>query len=388
MSEDRKPGLDEAHMIAATAVAGRRGTFDLMIRDGRIAELRAVPGPARQFCLPPLVDLHVHACRAFVGGAARDLSEAVVAVRAALDGYTAEDYARHAAMLYRRGLAHGTTRMRTHADVDGRVGLAAVHGSLQAPRAELDVEVVAFVTAAGDPACPDHQALLREAVVAGAELIGASLDFVPDPVRSIDALLDLATELGVGVDVHLDEHVDPARSYTRRFAEAVRERGIVRATVGHACAVAMLPGDERARTLEALLAAGIEVVALPTTNLFLQDRPGAPISRRGITCVAEMIAAGVPVRFASDNVRDPFYPLGDADLLEVAALTMTAAQIVDEAALVAGICAGRATLNPGDCADLVVIPAAGFLESLAVRPSNRVVLKAGAVIKEKTSYAR
>ncbi|MBO9711660.1 hypothetical protein [Sphingomonas sp.] len=371
---------DGSLRIEGAVIGAGQGVFDLILDGGRIAAIAPSGVAARTLCLPPLADLHLHACRAFLGAGppVAGLGEAVKQVQARLADYGPADYARHAARLYGRARGHGTTRMRTHADVDARVGLDAVLGSLQAREAvDAAVEVVAFVTARGDPAGAEEQAMLRDAVAQGATMIGAALDFVVDAGRAIDALLDLAGELDVGVDVHLDEHLDPGRSHSRRFAEAVSARALPDVTISHACAVGALEAPERSRAIDAFLAAGVTVIALPATNLFLQDRAGGAAARRGITCVAELLAAGVPLRFASDNVRDPFYPLGDGDLLDVAAMAMTGVPLADEAALVAGICDGRATLSAGDPADLVLVPAASFAEALATRPAGRTVLRGG-----------
>src|SRR5262249_55089251 len=129
--------------------------------------------------------------------------------------------------------------------------------------------------------------------------------------------------------------------------------------------------------IDAIARAGITVIALPETNLFLQDRGAATRRRRGVTLARELAAAGVPVRFGTDNVRDWFFPFGDGDMLDTALFATLAAGVDDNAALLAGLCDGRTGLAPGDPADIVLVPATSIEDALARRPAGRVVFRRG-----------
>jgi cytosine deaminase len=109
----------------------------------------------------------------------------------------------------------------------------------------------------------------------------------------------------------------------------------------------------------------------------LQDRGEATPRRRGVTLVRELLAAGVKVRFGTDNVRDWFFPFGDGDMLDTALFTAVTANVDKDAQLIAGLCDGRATLVPGDPADFVLVPASSIEDALARRPAGRIVFKAG-----------
>jgi cytosine deaminase len=150
-----------------------------------------------------------------------------------------------------------------------------------------------------------------------------------------------------------------------------------RVTFSHLCALSMLEPSDARSLIDAIAKAGITVIALPETNLFLQDRGDATPRWRGITLVRELIAAGVAVRFGTDNVRDWFFPFGDGDMLDTALFTAVAAGIDDDASLLAGLCDGRPTLAPGEQADLVLVPASSIEDALARRPAGRIVIKAG-----------
>jgi cytosine deaminase len=160
--------------------------------------------------------------------------------------------------------------------------------------------------------------------------------------------------------------------------EQIAARGLGRrVTFSHLCALATLDPSKADALIDGIARAGITVIALPETNLLLQDRgPGAP-RRRGITLVRELLAAGVPVRLGTDNVRDWFFPFGDGDMLDSALFATVATHLDDDAALIAAFCDGRTTPAPGDPADLVLVLADSLDDALARRPPGRIVFKAG-----------
>ena len=384
--DDNTPGevgADGSSHLHGVVFAGSDDVVDLTIEDGRVSAIRKSGRAAEWVCLPPLADLHVHANRAFTPPESRPrgLEDAVRKVAGVFDAFTAEDYRRHAVMLIDAAFRHGTTRIRTHADIDPGIGLDAVAGSLQAGTDFADtveVEVVAFAASGSDPATTAGRNLLREAISMGAHYLGAAPAFCPDPAASVDAILDLAVELSVPVDLHLDEHLDPSRSFSGHLADATIDRGLAgRVTLGHACAISTLASPEQARVIDMLARAEITVIALPRTNLYLQDSGDNTPTLRGVTSVSEMLAAGVAVRFASDNVRDAFYPYGDADLLGVAMDGILATQVDDPRTVVAAICAGRHSFAEGDPADLVLLPGASVDAVLAKAPARRWLCRAG-----------
>ncbi|MEO0998782.1 MAG: hypothetical protein AAFX58_14795, partial [Pseudomonadota bacterium] len=315
---------DGSWLLRHVGLADDGGAVDLIVADGRIESIERGAGAVRWVCLPPLADLHVHANRAFTPAPARPrgLDDAARNVAETMARFGVDDHRRHAALLFAAARSHATTRVRTHADVDAGSGLAAVAGTLQAAAEfapDMEIETVAFAAAGSDPVTVEGRRRLREAVALGAGFLGAAPAFCDDPKATIDAVLDLAGELDVPVDLHLDEHLQASACLSGHLAQAVSRRGLEgQVTLGHGCAIAILDDDERRRTLDQLAAARITVIALPRTNLYLQDATGTVPRHRGIVNVREMIRHGIPVRFASDNVRDAFYPFGDADLIGVA----------------------------------------------------------------------
>jgi cytosine deaminase len=372
--------------VGPVALPGRGGAFALELADGRIASVSPSTAPATRLALPAFLDPHVHADRAFARGPRppRSLADAVDLVQEIKLASTEDDVRERATHLFERALAHGSVRVRTHVDVDELIGERGLHGVLAAREVVAGcvyVELVAFATKFADPTTADGEARLRAAAAAGADLLGAVPAFHSDPVASIARLLDLAAELGLPADVHVDEASAPESFALEALADAALARGLEgRVTASHACALAAVDGETARRTIAKLAQARITVVALPALNLFLQGRGDATPRVRGLTLVRELLAAGVPVRFGSDNVCDVFYPYGDADPLEAAWLVGLAAHVDDERDLLAGVCGGRTLLGAGDPADLVLVDATSVADALARRPSGRTVLRAGAVV--------
>ncbi len=206
-----------------------------------------------------------------------------------------------------------------------------------------------------------------------------------DPGRALEALLDLAEQTGLPVDIHLDEHLEPHTMLCGAVADVVIARGLHgRVTLSHLCALSALEATAAHALIEGIARAGITVVALPQTNLFLQDRGAGTPLRRGVTLVRELLAAGVNVRFGTDNVRDWFFPFGDGDMLDTALFAAVAAQLDDQKQLIAAICDGRIAIEQGAPADLVLVPASSFDDALARRPAGRSVFKAGRQVSGPT----
>jgi cytosine/creatinine deaminase len=369
--------------LLGVALPGRPGAWDLALADGAVARIAPAAGDASgQLALPAFHEPHTHADRAFAAmpRPPRSLEDAIEIADALRESSTAEQVHERASTLFARAIEHGAVSLRTHVDHSpmdgGRRDRRAVRSAADAVATELSVEIVAFATRELDPVEALTRTALAAALEDGADLLGAFVNLSADPGASLDALLDLAVSTGAPVDVHLDEHGDPDRTWLEHLAESTIDRGLEgRVTAGHCCALAALEDGDARRVIAKVAAAGITVIALPALNLFLQDRaPGTP-RRRGITLVHELIEAGVPVRFGADNVRDPFYAYGDADPLETAWLAGMAAQVDDQATLLGGICAGRTSIEEGDAGPLVLVAAGSLTDALARRPGGRRVVR-------------
>jgi cytosine/creatinine deaminase len=371
--------------FASVMLPGREGRYSITLREGLIRDIApaARSGSSAWLALPAFANLHAHADRSFTVTSfrPRSLADALAESAKARAAFTKDDVQHRATMFLERSLAHGVTRVRTHTDVDPVVGMKSIDGVLAAKSAmadRIDVDVIAFSTSRNDLSQPDAVARLRDAISHKPDFLGLSVNSAADPKQAFDVLLDLAEESGLPVDLHIDEHLWPDKMVAPMAVEMVMTRGLgSRVTFSHLCALAALEHTAANALINAIAKAGIAVIALPETNLFLQDRSDGTPRRRGITLVRELIDAGVKVCFGTDNVRDWFFPFGDGDMLDTALFTTIAVGIDDDATLLTGLCDGRRGLAPGQPADLVLVPASSIEDALARRPAGRVVFKAG-----------
>jgi cytosine deaminase len=184
--------------------------------------------------------------------------------------------------------------------------------------------------------------------------------------------------------------MDPGSETLRLIAEVALATGFEgRVVVGHCCSLSAQDETRALDTLDLVARAGLHVVSLPMCNLYLQDRRSGTPRRRGVTLVHEMRARRIPVSFASDNTRDPFYAYGDLDMLEVMRQAWRIAHLdhsrpdwveafTTQPAATCGL--AEQSLLPGAPADLVIFDARDWTELFARPQSDRIVLRGGRAI--------
>jgi cytosine/creatinine deaminase len=391
-------GLFLSNVVAGAGPAGVR------IAGGEVAAagpgVRAEPGDqvvdlTGYVLLPGLAEPHAHLEKAFTAGrtaaGSGDLAAAIAAWIGLRGQLTEADFAaraRRAALSY---LASGATAIRTHTDVGAEIGLIAFH-ALCDVRAELagtvDIEIVATAN------CPvtglagrDNLAAARDAIDAGADVIGGAPWLDPDPAAAYRILLDLAAEAGLPADFHVDETTDRAVDTLSSLLDLAEDGFPHPITASHVVSLGSQPLAEQQRAAERLARAGAAVVTLPQTNLWLQDRDSAGPVIRGLTPVRVLRAAGVPVAAGADNLRDAFNPLGRADPLETASLLAAAAHLPLDQALAAVSADAWTTmgrpapaLRAGSPAAFVAVAAADASDAVAGPPPDRVVIRGEHVV--------
>lgn len=159
-------------------------------------------------------------------------------------------------------------------------------------------------------------------------LLGAFIHSSNYSQTSMENLLAAAAELHLDLDLHINEELQSADGLVW-LAEYLDKHGFSGAiTCGHSCGLHVLNASELERVLSIYAKHDVTLVALPTTNLLLQDADTArtPI-HRGLTKVKEAEALGVNVMFSSDNVADAFCPYGNYNPISVLKLASFTAQL-------------------------------------------------------------
>lgn len=288
-------------------------------------------------------------------------------------------------------LANGTTAVRTHCNLnegpDPLVGLHALIRVREELRPVMDIEIAVLPA----PWSPTEDIIA--AMAAGADIVGGCPHLADDPEVELDRLVELAHRFGTGIDIHADEQLTPTMLSVRslaRHASAAPFAGTV--TAGHCVSLGVLPEPLLTQVVSELANAGVGVVSLPITNLYLQGWEHPVATPRGLTALRALLDAGVTLAGGGDNIRDPFNPVGRADPLETAALLVVAGHLTIAEALAAVTTGGRQVmgLRPagpfvGGAADLLACRGTSVTDVVARGPSDRVVLHAGRVVAASVS---
>jgi cytosine deaminase len=355
--------------------------------------------------LPALAEAHAHLDKALtaerVPNPAGDLMGAIDAWIAAGQAglLTQEDLAERAARALDLLLVHGVTAVRTHIDVGAVGGASGISTMVQLRRrfAELmDIQLVALMhSPMTGPGSEANRAALDAAIEAGADMVGGCPALEPDGPAFIAHAIDVAMAADLPMDLHVDETLDPATLTLRDLARQLQDRGFPhRVAASHCVSLGMQPAATQAAVAAEVAVAGITVVTLPQTNLFLQGREHQTATPRGLTALAALRAAGAAVVAGADNVQDPFNLVGRSDPLETAALLVMAGHIApDDAYAMVSTEVRRAmglapvTVSVGDPADLLVIDAPSVRAAIADAPGNRRVYRHGRLVASSSATA-
>ncbi|GAA4352546.1 amidohydrolase family protein [Variovorax defluvii] len=370
---------------------------DLLVQEGRIAALGpaldAPPGCAVEegggaLLLPGLVEGHTHLDKTMwgldwyrneVGPRLIDRIENERAFRKV----SGHDAAIQSLRLARAFLAEGTSRLRTHVDVDTEAGLRHLEGVLrtrEAMRPVQQIQIVAFPQS-GLLGRPGTAELLGQALEAGADVLGGldpcAID--GDPVRSLDVLFGIAQRHGRPLDIHLHEPGAMGAFSLGLILDRTAALGFQgRVAISHGFCLGDLPEAER----EALLArmAALRVVLITS----------APAAR-SVPPLLECRRAGVTVLGGNDGIRDTWTPYGSPDMLERAMLIGLRYNLRrDDELAIALDCITAAGadglgfedygLAPGRRADLVLVQARTVAEAVVARPVRQLVVAAGRIV--------
>ena len=393
------------------------GLWTIRLERGRIASIEAqgdAGPPARDarsadvidagggLVTPSLIDAHVHLDLAHSlslvpPNQSGTLFEAIRLWEKVKPELTAENVRARAERAIRADVSYGSGFLRSHIDVSSSAGLRLCEGVMAAREATQDICKIQLVAFPQDGLLRDPQAvdLVRQSLHAGVDLVGGipHIERTPrDGIRHLELVFDLAAEFNAPIDVHIDETDDPQSMFTEHLAALTIERGWQgRVTASHVCALASYTNIHAARVIELLAEARINVVTNPAVNLTLQGRFDRYPKRRGLTRVSELLDHGIRCAAGQDCINDPFYPLGNGQMLEqvfllVHAEHMTSPERFRQACEMICCMAGEVLglghhrVEVGSPANLVAHPLADPVELVRLRPLPQAVLHDGRLV--------
>lgn len=406
-------------VVRNAKLGDREGAVDIHVAEGRFAAI--VPSAdlvpdAREtiqaggvLVSAPFVEPHVHLDATLTAGEPRwnesgTLWEGIARWAERKPLLTRDDVVSRAEEVLRWYAANGTLHVRSHVDVTDPelVALDALLEVRDRVREVIDLQLVAFPQE-GICSFPGGVELIEEAARRGVDVIGAIPHFEDtreDGVRSVEVVIDIAERYGLLVDAHCDEIDDEQSRFVEVLATQAHRTGLRdRVTASHTTAMGSYNAAYSLKLQRIIARAGINLVCNPIVNLHLQGRFDSYPKRRGLTQVKEMLAAGVNVAFGSDDIMDPWYPMGTANPLLVAFVGANATQltspsevaecfrmVTDRAADVLGL-GDNYGIEVGRPASFVILPASNPFDAIRRQTRPTHVVAHGKVIATSPDVA-
>jgi cytosine deaminase len=400
--------------IRNARLRGYEHNVDIAIEGQRILAVAPhLPSPAPNdidasgsLVLPGLFNLHYHADKCLLGeimrpNASGTLPEAIAITNDFKRQYDPAEVAERAVRTLEVGVINGTTFFRLFCDVGTIGGLRAARGLLLA-REKMEkycrIQVVAFPQEGivRDPGAAD---LMEEAIREGCDVVGGLpwYEYTDAEARQhIDICFDLAKKHDRDIHMLVDDTDDAnSRSLEYLAVKTMREGFCGRVAASHCGAMAGYNDNYAAKIVDMVAAAGITISVNAHINLVCSARLDREPRRRGIARVKELLAAGVNIVTAQDDVNDPYYPFGKPDPLECASMIAHVAQLtqpheIESVMDMITVNSARAArlsdygIAPGMIADLVVVDAPSVHEALRAQPPRRHVFKDGREVARST----
>lgn len=392
----------------ATLPDGRTG-IDIGIQHGRIAALEPnlagdsseTIDAAGQLVSPPFVDCHFHMDATLSLGLPRHNESGLLLEGIQIWGelkplLTQEAVVQRALDYCDLAVSQGLLAIRTHVDIcdDRLLGVEALLEIKRQVASYIDLQLVAFPQD-GYFRSPGAVDLLNRALDMGVDVVGGIPHFertMADGAASVTALCENAAERGLLVDLHCDETDDPLSRHIETLAYETQRLGLGgRVNGSHLTSMHSMDNYYVSKLLPLMAEAGVSATANPLINIGIQGRHDTYPKRRGMTRIPEMLTYGITCAFGHDCVMDPWYSLGQADMLEVASMGLHVAQMTSREAM--RTCFDLVTKGPaeimhlegygiavGSKADMVLLQAADPIEAIRLKATRLAVIKSGKVI--------
>jgi cytosine deaminase len=208
--------------------------------------------------------------------------------------------------------------MRTHAEVDPKIGLRGVEGVkalIDKYKWAIDLEIC-VMPQEGLTNNPGTDELMIEALKNGATVVGAAPSYDSDSSAQIRRIFEMAREFDIDIDMHVDsgptaEHLDTL--LVCDLAEKYKWGG--RVAVGHVGKLATMPFKDLDKVARRMADTGVAATVLTATDLYLGGRHTDHNVPRNVVDLNFLTERGVTCSVGSNNILNPFTPFGDGQLL-------------------------------------------------------------------------
>lgn len=334
-------------LIKNVHIESRDQLQDVRIEDGKFTRIansltkydgEQVIEAGEKLLLPPFIDSHVHLDATRTAGQPEwnetgTLFDGIRIWGERLKTLTKEDVKTRAKQTLREQVANGIQIVRSHVDVTDP-NLTALEALLEVRdevKDYVDLQLVAFPQS-GILSFPHGKELMEQAVKMGVDVIGGipHYEFTRDyGVESLKFIVNLAEKYDRLIDVHCDEIDDPNSRNLEVLATLAYENGLgSRVTASHTTAMSSYNDAYCYKLFRLLEMSGINFVCNPEVNLHLGGRFDSYPKRRSMTRIKELSEAGVNVSFGEDDIKDPWYPMGNGNMLDQVQIGILGGQLM------------------------------------------------------------
>ena len=400
-------------LVKNVHIHNREGLWQILIEEGKISRIFSqdevfnysgeILDGEEGIVYPPFVEPHIHLDATQTAGQPNwnqsgTLFEGIERWAERKSLLSHEDVKFRAWKTLKWQIANGVQHVRTHVDVSDPT-LTALKAMLEVKKEIapwVDLQIVAFPQE-GILSYPNGEKLLEQAMEMGADVVGGipHFEFTREyGVESMHIAFDIARKYNKQIDIHCDE-IDDEQS---RFVETVAALAFKydmgeKVTASHTTAMHSYNNAYASRLFRLLKMSKIHFVANPLVNIHLQGRFDTYPKRRGVTRVKEMLKNNINVCFGHDDVFDPWYPLGTANMLQVLHMGLHVCQLMgygqinDGLKLVTENSAKALGLTDygiqeGNSANFNVLPAENGFDAVRRQVPTRYSIRHGKVISE------
>ena len=400
-------------LVKNVHIHNREGLWQILIEEGKISRIfpqdevlnysDEILDGEEGIVYPPFVEPHIHLDATQTAGQPNwnqsgTLFEGIERWAERKSLLSHEDVKSRAWKTLKWQIANGVQYVRTHVDVSDPT-LTALKAMLEVKKEIapwVDLQIVAFPQE-GILSYPNGEKLLDQAMEMGADVVGGipHFEFTREyGVESMHIAFDIARKYNKQIDIHCDE-IDDEQS---RFVETVAALALKydmgeKVTASHTTAMHSYTNAYASRLFRLLKMSKIHFVANPLVNIHLQGRFDTYPKRRGVTRVKEMLKNNINVCFGHDDVFDPWYPLGTANMLQVLHMGLHVCQLMgygqinDGLKLVTENSAKALGLTDygikeGNSANFIVLPAENGFDAVRRQVPTRYSIRHGKVISE------
>ena len=333
---------------ANAAIFGREGLWDLIIENNTFKKIVEAGTSGFDNCetidlegklvSAPFIEPHIHLDTTLTAGQPRwnesgTLFEGIQRWSERKEFLTKEDVKERAKKALSWQIANGIGAVRTHVDTTDPtlVALEAMLEVKEEMKDFVDLQIVSFPQE-GLISYRNGLELVEEAMKMGADVVGGIPHFEftrEDGVESIREIFKIAKKYDKLIDIHCDE-IDDEQS---RHIEVVARETIMndyqgRVTASHTTAMGSYNDAYTYKLMRVLGLAEMNFVANPLVNIHLQGRFDTYPKRRGLTRVKELDQNGLNVCFGHDDIMDPWYPIGNGNILQVLHMGLHVSQLM------------------------------------------------------------